>query len=219
VTGFSERFTQWVTREPSEVFRYFSAIAIAIAAIAMTALLKHLGVGGWLYIADVLGVILGALVGRGYGPALLNSTLIALGLCFFFIQPGRVLSTPSSVGNLILFLLLSGAVSWIISLLREAVKLERISANSKDQVISVVSHDLKDPMGATVLNAQLLEKTLLGQETVPVSKVLKYSESILRSGEQMDQIVQDLLAGVHAGTDSRIKGTSPSRKVFTNFRE
>ena len=64
--------------------------------------------------------------------------------------------------------------------------------NSRDDILAVVSHDLKNPLSSISLNAQIMKKRLSGPQKED-GPILKKVESILRSVEVMKNLIQDLL--------------------------
>jgi signal transduction histidine kinase len=79
----------------------------------------------------------------------------------------------------------------------EAVNAELAAANaglqlavsSRDRVLAVVSHDLKSPLNAILLSADLL-KTAAGKDTQTVERI---GSTIQASAQRMDALVRDLL--------------------------
>jgi signal transduction histidine kinase/DNA-binding NarL/FixJ family response regulator len=59
---------------------------------------------------------------------------------------------------------------------------------ARDEVLGVVAHDLRDPLSAISMTAYLLRETDL-----PSEKRQEQLEGLIRSAEQMDRLIQDLL--------------------------
>jgi signal transduction histidine kinase/DNA-binding NarL/FixJ family response regulator len=70
--------------------------------------------------------------------------------------------------------------TWLLESERRAVRL-------RDEVLGVVAHDLRNPLGAISMYAQLLE------EATAEGRAKGQLGSILRLTEQMDRLIQDLL--------------------------
>jgi signal transduction histidine kinase len=76
------------------------------------------------------------------------------------------------------------AASLDVTPLREALR-------AREDVLSVVSHDLRSPLGAVTLAAASIERTLLPDEAaVPLRRS---TEVILRSAQRMARLIDDLL--------------------------
>lgn len=58
---------------------------------------------------------------------------------------------------------------------------------ARDEVLAVVSHDLKNPLEAVMLSAALLLRT--GESP----RVLRYAETVQRSASRMDRLIRELL--------------------------
>lgn len=70
---------------------------------------------------------------------------------------------------------------------------------AREEMLEIVSHDLKNPLSAILMNAILLFKKLPAEE--PSSALRKQVENIQRSAERMKNLIEDLLdlAKVEAG--------------------
>lgn len=66
------------------------------------------------------------------------------------------------------------------------------AVRARDELIGMVSHDLKNPLSAVLLNAaQLLKKPAAGEERRVQGR--RRLEGIKRAGERMDQLIRNLL--------------------------
>jgi signal transduction histidine kinase/PAS domain-containing protein len=79
-------------------------------------------------------------------------------------------------------------------LYREAQQAVRL----REQVLAIVSHDLRNPLGAAKLAADALLKPARGQ---PEPRVSRHAETIRRSASRMNHLIGDLLdmASIHVG--------------------
>lgn len=72
---------------------------------------------------------------------------------------------------------------------------ERVHADSelitREQFLSIVSHDLKNPLAAISISARLMRKSLSQGETG--SRLLEHLERIQHSADAMDRMINDLL--------------------------
>jgi signal transduction histidine kinase len=60
--------------------------------------------------------------------------------------------------------------------------------DAREQVLGVVAHDLRNPLGTIKMAAEMLQ-----EEVVPVEEYPKYLGSIQRAGDRMNRLIQDLL--------------------------
>ena len=69
---------------------------------------------------------------------------------------------------------------------------------TREELLAVVSHDLRNPLGAIVTSASLLQTPIDGNLG---ERVHKLAQTILRSADQMDRLIADLLdlAQIRAG--------------------
>ena len=69
---------------------------------------------------------------------------------------------------------------------------------TREELLAVVSHDLRNPLGAIVTSASLLQTPVDGNVG---ERVHKLAQTILRSADQMDRLIADLLdlAQIRAG--------------------
>jgi PAS domain S-box-containing protein len=83
------------------------------------------------------------------------------------------------------------AVSQDVTPLRRAEAEARQAAQGREELLSIVSHDLKTPLSAILLNAQLLAKVLPGDEAGEMAR--QRVEHIVRSAGNMNRLIADLL--------------------------
>src|SRR5690606_12136957 len=62
------------------------------------------------------------------------------------------------------------------------------AVRAREELISVVSHDLKNPLNAIVINAQLIERLAGGEQQIG-----NLSHRIYRSASAMNSLIEDLL--------------------------
>jgi len=68
----------------------------------------------------------------------------------------------------------------------------RQAVEARDETLAVISHDLRNPLGAILMNANLV-KRVAGED--PTGHLLRtQAERILRSGERMNTMIEDLLS-------------------------
>ena len=82
----------------------------------------------------------------------------------------------------------------------EAAELEaRLAVRTREEVLAVVSHDLKNPLGSIALSTQLLRRLIPSGEEG--ERMRNHARTIERSVERMDRLIRDLLdmASIQAG--------------------
>jgi PAS domain S-box-containing protein len=74
----------------------------------------------------------------------------------------------------------------------------RAALRSRDDLLAIVSHDLRSPLSAITIAARLIAQAASKSDA---SNALKQSEIITRSAERMDRLIEDLLdiAAIEAG--------------------
>jgi chemotaxis family two-component system sensor kinase Cph1 len=78
---------------------------------------------------------------------------------------------------------------------------EKKAVRVRDDLVAVVSHDLKNPLAAVQMHAALILKVLIPEESGPWRRIQNSAERIQRSTEKMNTLIQDLLdlAKIEAG--------------------
>jgi PAS domain S-box-containing protein len=136
---------------------------------------------------------------RGYGLcAVLSVPLLSRDTClgalsFCFAESGRAyaaqdVETAAELGRRV-----AGAIDNAL-LYEEAQRAIRV----REDVLAVVSHDLRNPLGAIHLSADLLEHRL---RQAGDARLRKYVETIVRCTDRMERLIGDLLdmASIRAG--------------------
>ncbi len=83
--------------------------------------------------------------------------------------------------------------------LRDAVDKARSATRAREELLALVSHDLKNPLGIILLSISLMSMTSAGTDRRRSRKQL---DSIKRAAERMNHLIDDLLdtASIDAGT-------------------
>jgi signal transduction histidine kinase len=144
-------------------------------------------------------VTLACSLALGYGSGLLAGLVTAFVVDYNYIEPQKNLfNTPASYFNLVLFCSISLGIATMVAGLRDAFKKSEKALNSaenavksRDHVISVVSHDLKNPLATIVLNTELMIQSQNRTSTDPAFK--RRIDNILMAAERIKKIIQDLL--------------------------
>jgi signal transduction histidine kinase len=85
------------------------------------------------------------------------------------------------------------------------------AARAREEILSVVSHDLRNPLGAIMMGATTL---LVGD---PPPRVRTSAERIQRQAERMARLIEDLVdfAGIQAGKLALERGHHPPEAILT----
>jgi signal transduction histidine kinase len=175
---------------------YLLALLIAVSCLALARVSEGL-FRGLPYMWPFSGAIIAAVL-LGRGPALFCSIISALGLDFWIFGHGHIFLDPAVVLRLSLFLLTTWIVSQIASELRTGyLQAERLKAEAerqaaaRQQIVDIVSHDLRNPLASVQMYASLLLKNI----DAPSMKIneVECLGGVLRSADRMRRITGDLL--------------------------
>lgn len=86
------------------------------------------------------------------------------------------------------------------------------AAASRDEVLAIVSHDLKNPLASVAMSATLLQRAPDDRE-----RVARYAETIRRSSARMDRLIRDLLdlSSIEAGRFAVERGPLGVRELLS----
>jgi signal transduction histidine kinase len=178
-----------------EMERYTAAAALTVVGYGVTLLFKQFyGIPDALVFAAVV-----ALSARyfGTGPSLLASALSILAIDLTVLPPrGHLEFThPEEIVYLALFLVLvlviSGTTHSLLVARERAVALARSAqqvARTREEVLGIVAHDLRNPVGVMQSTLALLKEPTLTD--ADKQRMLAVGE---RSARQMNRLVSDLL--------------------------
>jgi signal transduction histidine kinase len=129
----------------------------------------------------------------GFGPGIVATiiSLVALACFWSGAGAGRV---PF---ELLLFFLVSGAVCLLVRSLQRARDRADAARVSREQVLTVVAHDLRAPLATIMVSASSLSRV----ETVDPAVVKSRVKAIDRAVVRMDSLIRDIVdaAGVERG--------------------
>ncbi len=128
----------------------------------------------------------------GFGPGILATIISVVALACFWsgAGAGRV---PF---ELLLFFFVSGAVCMLVRSLQRARERADVARVSREQVLTVVAHDLRAPLATIMVSASSLSR-----ETSDPAVVRNRVKTIDRAVVRMDSLIRDLVdaAGVERG--------------------
>jgi signal transduction histidine kinase len=182
---FWERF---LLAERSPLLRYGVAAMLAALSLLLVHLLRGLDRTESSSLA-LASVVLSAIYG-GLGPALLDTGLTALGIDYLFNEPRYVVfDSWGSVVHIVVHGLVGALIANIVASLRSAYREAEAARRAREDILAVVSHDLRSPLSAILLGAEYLEHASEG-------KARGVAEGVERSGRQMGRLIDDLLDAV-----------------------
>jgi len=124
---------------------------------------------------------------------------VALMIDYFFIPPiNSVLVTPFERGTFFLIIAIGGVLSILIASLRLAFsKIVEIkkeidrTLRSRDEMIAVIAHELKNPITALQINFDLIQGIV--RHTVENEKLFSAMDKLRISISKINKMIQDLL--------------------------
>ena len=135
----------------------------------------------------------------GFWISLGYAVVLSITADYFFIPPiGSIFDSSESVGHFLIITCLAVFVSALGSSLRSAFKdalLAKMEAEravlARDEMLGVISHELKNPLTAVQVTISLIQRTL--PQTSELEKVQKLLEKLEPSIKRMSRLIADLL--------------------------
>jgi len=122
----------------------------------------------------------------GFGPGVVSAALSTLALGNFWVDAGRE-RVGVAVVELALFFAVCVAVSAIVESMHRARSRAEAAGSSREQVLQIVAHDLRNPLVAIGLSAEALRRTASGED------VDRHIERIDRAVARMETMIGDLV--------------------------
>lgn len=199
----------WLGRREGSV-RYppsgSSAIAVrygaaVLSTLAVTFIARELD-GVWdtshlhPYLVEWPVIILAAWIG-GLGPGLVATVLSTLAIFFYWVEPIRSLrvSHPSALVAVVLYAFCGVVVSILIDNLHLARAEELRARRSRENVLGIVAHDLRNPLNAIILGAASLRRKPGDTRRL---------DAMERAAARMQRLIQDLLDASVLDNDSSL---------------
>jgi signal transduction histidine kinase len=138
----------------------------------------------------------------GLGPGLMATLTAFLAIGYLFEQPVGTLAitdTRTAV-NAVVFVWVAILISWLHGRLRAAWEDSEVhrreaeaSTRIRDNVLAVVSHDLKGPLSALDLWTQLLQRSTRAQEAVDIEELNEQITEMRHTVSGMSSMLDELL--------------------------
>ncbi|HSN14963.1 MAG TPA: ATP-binding protein [Anaeromyxobacteraceae bacterium] len=197
---------------------YATSIVLTIAALGLTGVTADLVGGSHAYFPFV--AVLVVALHHGLAPGLLAVALSAAGLDFLYLGPVYRFGVANAeeANRLAAFVLTGVSVAWISARFRAArhdAETARRAAEAaggearqvgemQERLVAVVSHDLRNPLGALRGNVDLLPR--LG----PLNdRQARAAASMRRTADRMEALIHDLL-DVSRSRQGRLLAMTPS---------
>jgi signal transduction histidine kinase len=180
------------------------ALSVLLAAVALALAQVTFGLFGGAYLYFPLVAVFVSALHDGLWPGFVTVGLCALGFDFFFLGPPLQLgvATSEEAHRLVGFILFGGASAWIAArfqaarrgaeeariLAEEASDEARRVGALQERLVAVVSHDLRNPLGALRAGLHLLPR--LGALSERQEVVLARMHGTVK---RMDALIEDLL--------------------------
>jgi signal transduction histidine kinase len=167
-------------------FRYLGAISLTLAIIAgRFALDPWWGLHQNRHLVFLPTVMLSAWLG-GYGPGLVSAAICTFAIDYFWTEPRYVLLHPTF--ELFLFFFIAVATCKLIGSLHAARAKAEAARKSREQVLTIVAHDLRNPLTTIRMTA-----TLLRRKPPPPDELIRRLGAIDRAVTRSDNLIRDLL--------------------------
>jgi signal transduction histidine kinase len=186
--------------ERGAVQRHAVAATLAAAALITVYALSRLEATNFSSLA-LASVVLSAIYG-GMGPAMLCTAITAIGIDYLLADPVfKVFDSWTSVLRILTYGMVGYLIADLMSSLRTAYRRlheehrkAQLAIKARDNVLAMVSHDLRSPLSSILLHAGFLWRALVQGE--PVTDLQSGLQSIHRSARTMSRLIEDLLDAV-----------------------
>jgi signal transduction histidine kinase len=195
------------------LLRYAAAVVVTVAVTLVARELESV----WdvtlqhPYLVEWPTIIVAAWLG-GLGPGLTATALSTLGILFYWVDPARSLlvTHPSDLVALAVYALLGVVVTLLIDRLHRARAEERRLRRSREMVLGIVAHDLRNP-----LNTITLASSLLPRRQGEVDRI----EVIARAANRMERLIRDLVDASVLENDAELTMVFADEDVGTIVEE
>ncbi len=196
--SFWENF---LSKERSILNRYFVAIVLSASTLYSVILFQQIEAGAPFTSFAVLSVILSAIYG-GKGPAFLDTLITSVGIDYYFSKPYfQVFDSISSVTRVLVYLFVGFLIASLVESLKASFLSLRDQKNfidlekrARENVLAVVSHDLRSPVASIIMNADLIQRSLTSGKAI--SSLPKLIGNMRNSASRMNRLIEDLLDAV-----------------------
>lgn len=193
------------------LLRYGLATVIGMVGLLVGVALPHVPALKLVYFASYTVLILISAAAGGFGPGMLCTLLCVIGVAYWLEPAGSItIDEPAEILATGVFVVVGVIVSSISERMHRAVRFERearllaeqvaaaeqrakeailAAHRAREEMLGVVSHDLRDPLAVIELCAGLIERSAGADEEV------RHRTAILhRTARRMSRLVHNLLS-------------------------
>jgi signal transduction histidine kinase len=123
----------------------------------------------------------------GFGPGLVATLLFAVGLRTFWFDSTETFFHAYS--DIVLFAIVGAAACAVVQSLHSARRRANEETRTREQVMAVVAHDLRNPLNAVMLAG---ERIRIGESPPPGLPLDRSLKTIQRAVHRMDTLLRDL---------------------------
>ncbi|MBA2404437.1 MAG: HAMP domain-containing histidine kinase [Bdellovibrionales bacterium] len=191
----------FLAKERSFIKRYSVAIVLSFLSLLVAVIFQKIEGGAPFSSLAMLTVILTAIYG-GKGPAFFDTLITSIGIDYFFSKPYfEVFDSLSSITRVLVYLLVGYLVGSLVDSLkdsflkvREQKEMAELEKRARENVLGVVSHDLRSPLASILMNTDMLLRIINSGK--PLTSAPRLVSSIKSSGQRMNRMIEDLLDAV-----------------------
>lgn len=176
------------------LLRYGAGVLLAALSLLLLHLLRDTDPGDYSSLA-LASVVLSAIYG-GRGPALLCTAITAIGIDYLFEPHHALFHSWAGVVHVFVHGLVGLLIAEITARLRGAYRQLRaehaetmLAKRAREDILAIVSHDLRAPLSAILASAEYLKRAAAGD-------LREIAAGVERCGLQMGRLIQDLLDAV-----------------------
>src|SRR5262249_48875036 len=116
-----------------------------------------------------------------------------LAVAYYWLEPVRELTIRSShdILNLAIFIATCVVISLLCEQLQRAQRREAAMRRQREEILAIVAHDLRNPLGVIQMSAAIIDKKAApGAEG---DSLRRQSAAVRRAARRMDLLIGDLL--------------------------
>lgn len=111
-----------------------------------------------------------------------------------YLTPGLMIEKLFPYGVALISILISFLVFWIVFSTRKHNRELRLAIATRDEFMSLASHELKTPLTSLSLQAQMIEKSLKnGEKNYDIKKMERFTGMTISQVRRLNKLVDDLL--------------------------
>jgi signal transduction histidine kinase len=151
----------------------------------------RLGADPWLgphhnrHLVFIPTVMLVSLFG-GVGPGLLSAAIFTVALDYFWTGAGHAFQPPNV--ELVLFLVICAAIGALAESLRRARARAAAASSSREQVLNIVAHDLRNPLSTIKMTSAYLQRHPVAGDALAL-----HLGKVDRAVALMEALIRDLV--------------------------